>query len=104
MTASRRVSFLPSAQIRASSSGPPSPSPDSGADNKTAFRVIVLAMLIQTLRSRRFYERVAVAAIVLAALAGLNRESGAKAFRGLVRWAEHQDERFERRVKAALTE
>lgn len=80
------------------------PPPNSSADSKAAIRVIALAMLIQMLRSRRFYERAAVAAIVLAAWAGLNREGGAKAFAGLVTWAKRQDERLEHKVKAALTD
>lgn len=105
MTRSRWDSFLsPRASVPVSISAPPSPSPDSGADHQTAIRVIVLATLVQMLRSRRFYERAAVAAIVLAAWADLNRESGARAFAGLVTWAKRQDERRERKVKAALTE
>ena len=78
-------------------------SPNSSADNQTAMRVVALALLIQTLRSRRLYERAAVAAIVLAALAGLNREGRAKTFAAVARWAKRQDERLERKVKAALT-
>ena len=81
-----------------------SPSPNSSADNQAAIRVIAVAVLIQMLRSRRFYERAAVAAIVLAALAALNRESGAKAFASLANWAKRQDERLERKVKATLTD
>jgi hypothetical protein len=104
MTRSRRVSFLPpQALILQGSSGPPSPSPNSSADHQMAIRVIVLALFIQMLRSPRFYERVAVAALVLAALAGLNRESSTKAFASLVAWAKRQDERVERKVKDALT-
>lgn len=102
MTRSRRVPLPPpQARIPARGSGPSSPSPKS---SKAAIRVIALAMLIQMLRSRRFYERAAVAAIVLAAWAGLNREGGAKAFAGLVTWAKRQDQRLERKVKAALTD
>ena len=81
-----------------------SSSPDSGADNQAAMRVIALAMLVQMLRSRRFYEKAAVAAVVLAALAGLNRESRAKAFASLVAWVQRQDKRLERKVKTALTD
>ena len=78
-------------------------SPNSSADNQTAMRVVALALLIQALRSRRLYERAAVAAIVLAALAGLNREGRAKTFAAVVRWAKRQDERLDRKVKAAVT-
>jgi hypothetical protein len=104
MTKSRRVSFPPpQARVPAASSRPLSPSPDSSADNQAAIRVIAAAMLVQMLRSRRLYERTAVAAIVLAALAGLNRDGRAATFAALVRWAKRQDERLERKVKAALT-
>ncbi len=103
MTRSRRVSFLPpQALILEGSSGPPSPSPNSSTDHQMAIRVIALATLIQMLRNPRFYERAALAAIVLAALAALNRESRTKAFAGLVAWAKRQDERVERKVKDAL--
>jgi hypothetical protein len=60
-------------------------------------RVIGLAMLIHMLRSRRFYERAAFAAIVLAALAAMNQERTAKAFSGLVAWAKRQDERLKQK-------
>ena len=105
MARSRRVSLPPpQARIPAGGSAPPSPSPNSRPDSQAAIRVIALAMLVQMLRSRRFYERAAVAAIVLAAWASLNREGGAKAFTGLVTWAKRQDERLERKVKSALTD
>ena len=74
------------------------------ANNQAAIRVIAVAVLIQMLRSRRFYERAAVAAVVLAALASLNRESSAKAVASLVNWAKRQDERLEHKVKAAVTD
>jgi hypothetical protein len=55
------------------------------------------------LRSRRLYERAAFAAIVLAALAGLNQESRAKALARLTAWVKRQDDRLEHKAKAALT-
>jgi len=102
MTRSRRVSFPPPQALVLSGNSEPA-SPNSSADNQMALRVIAAAMVIQMLRSRRFYERAAVAAIALAALAAMNRESSAKAVAGLVAWAKRQDERVERKVKAALT-
>ena len=104
MTRSRRVLFLlPQSLIPTGSSEPPSPSPNSSADHQMAFRVIGLAMLIHMLRSRRFYERAAFAAIVLAALAAMNQESSAKALAGLVAWAKRQDERLSKKGKPAPT-
>src|SRR5579864_8546472 len=89
----------PQALSPAGSSGPASRSPDPSADNQTAIRVVGLAVLVHMLRSRRLYERVAFAAIVLAALAGLNRESRAKTLARLTAWAKRQDDRLERKLR-----
>ena len=59
-------------------------------------------MLVHMLRSRRLYEGAALAAIVLAALAGMNRESRAKNLARLTAWVKRQDERLQRKAKAAL--
>jgi hypothetical protein len=63
--------------------------------------MVGLAVLIHMLRSRRLYERAAFAAIVLAALAGLNQESRAKNLARLTAWAKRQDDRLQRKAKAA---
>jgi hypothetical protein len=55
------------------------------------------------LRSRRLYERAAVAAVILAALAGMGQENRAKTLARMTAWAKRQDERLEHKVKAALT-
>jgi hypothetical protein len=68
-----------------------------------AIRMVGLAVLVQMLRSRRLYEGAAFAAIVLAALAGLNKESRAKALARLTAWVKRQDDRLQRKAKAALT-
>jgi hypothetical protein len=75
--------------------------PKSG--RQTARRLIGLALVAHMLRSRGFYERVAVAAIIVAAVAAMNQEGRAKAFAGLAAWAKRQDQRLEHKVKAALT-
>jgi hypothetical protein len=54
------------------------------------------------LRSRRLYEGAALAAIVLAALARMNRESRAKNLARLTAWVKRQDDRLQRKAKAAL--
>jgi hypothetical protein len=104
MTRSRQDPRIPSQALSpAGSSGPALRSPNPSADNQTAIRVVGLAVLVHMLRSRRLYERAAFAAIVLAALAGLNQESRAKALARLTAWVKRQDDRLERTAKAALT-
>ena len=93
----------PQALNPAGSSGPAPRPPDPSADNQMAIRIVGLAVLVHMLRSRRLYERAAFAAIVLAALAGLNRESRAKALERLIAWAKRQDDRLQRKAKAPLT-
>jgi len=62
-------------------------------------RLIVLAALGHILRSRRFYERVALGAVVMAALAGINQESRANAFARLAAWNKRQAQAFERQAE-----
>jgi len=50
------------------------------------------------LRSRRFYERMAVGAVVLAALRGINQESRASALERLAAWNMKQTQNIERRA------
>jgi len=95
--------IAPQALSPAGSSKPAPRPPGPSADNRTAIRMVGLAVLIHMLRSRRLYERAAFAAIVLAALAGLNQESRAKAVARLVAWAKRQDDRLQRKAKAAVT-
>jgi hypothetical protein len=54
-------------------------------------------------RSRSFYERVAFAAIVLAALAKLGQENQARSFARLAAWNKRQVQRLERTAKGAIT-
>jgi hypothetical protein len=68
----------------------------SGPDNQRAVRLVGLAVLIHMLRSRRFYERVAVGAIVLAALRGLGQENQAITFERLAAWNRRQVRFLER--------
>ncbi len=75
----------------------------SRSNRQTARRLIGLALVAHMLRSRGFYERVAVAAVIVAAVAAMNSEGRAKALAGLAAWAKRQDQRLEHTVKAALT-
>lgn len=72
------------------------------ADRQLAFGVIGLGLLVHMFRSRRFYERAAFVVVLLAALtglAGLDKESRAKALARVVAWLREQDESIEHAVK-----
>jgi len=104
MTRSRQDPRIPPQALSlAGSSGPAPRPPDPSADNQMAIRIVGLAVLVRMLRSRRLYERAAFAAIVLAALAGLNQESRARALARLTAWVKRQDDRLQRKAKATLT-
>jgi hypothetical protein len=74
-----------------------------GRDDRTAARLTSLALLGHMLRSRSFYERVAFAAIVLAALAKLGQENQARNIARLAAWNRRQVQRLERKAKGAIT-
>ena len=87
MTASGRDAHRsPEATAPAGGSGSARRPRTSSPDNQSAVRLIGLAVLIHMLRSRRFYERVAVGAIVVAALRGLGQENRAITFERLAAW------------------
>lgn len=62
-------------------------------------RLIGLAVLIHMLRSHRFYERMAVGAMVVAALRTLGQENWANTFERLAAWNQRQVQLLERRTK-----
>lgn len=67
-----------------------------------ALGAIGLGLLVHMIRSRRFYERAAFVVLVVAAgqgLAGLDKESRAKALARVVAWLKQQDDS----VKKALS-
>jgi hypothetical protein len=74
-----------------------------GRNDRAAARLTSLALLGHMLRSRSFYERVAFAAIVLAALAKLGQENQARNFARLAAWNKRQVQRLERKAKRAIT-
>lgn len=83
----------------ASGGRPTRQSRTSGRGTRLALRLIWLALLGQVLRSRRFYERMAVGAIVLAALRGINQESRANTLERLAAWNKKQTQNIERRAE-----
>jgi hypothetical protein len=72
-----------------------------GRDNRAGVRLTRLALLGHMLRSRGFYERVAFAAIVLAALAKLGQENQTRNFARVADWNKRQVQRLERKAKGS---
>jgi hypothetical protein len=103
MTRSRKNLRIPlGILIPVGSNGPILPSPNSNADHQRAMFVIGLGILIKMLRSRQLYTRAATVAIVLAALAGLaglDKESRAKALARIKTWITMEDERLKGAAK-----
>jgi hypothetical protein len=73
-----------------------------GRNDRAAARLTSLALLGHMLRSRSFYERVAFAAIVLAALGKLGQENQARNFERLAAWNKRQVQRLERKAQDAV--
>src|SRR6266513_2182621 len=102
MTSSRQDPRMTPQALTSAGSSRSAPPPNPSADHQAATLVIGLAVLVHMLRSRRLYERVAFAAIVLAALAGLaglDQESRAKTRARLSAWIKGQNERLEHKVR-----
>ena len=103
MTTSRQGPRRPPQALDPAASGgsaPRGPKPDG--DHQMAVRVLGLGLLYHMMRSRRFYERAAFVVVVLAALtglAGLDKESRAKALARVTAWLKEQDDT----VKKALS-
>ena len=71
----------------------------SGPGTRLALRLIVLALLRHMLRSRRFYERMAVGAVVVAALGGISQENRASTLARLAAWNKRQTQLIERKAE-----
>jgi hypothetical protein len=82
----------------ASSNGSARPSRISSRNNHATWRLVGLALLGHMLRSRRFYERVAFAAVMLAALSKLGQENRTKTFARLTAWNRRQIQFLERKA------
>jgi hypothetical protein len=64
-----------------------------------ALGLVGLGVVGHVLRSRRFYERVIIGAIVLGALRGLGQENRASAFERLAAWNKQQVQFLERKAE-----
>ena len=72
---------------------------DSGFDGRAALGLVGLGVVGHVLRNRRFYEKVAVAAIVLGALRGIGQDNRASTIARLQAWDKRQIQRMERKAQ-----
>ena len=89
----------PLAVIAAGSSRSAARPGDSGFAGKAALGLVGLGVVGHVLRSRRFYERVIVGAIVLGALRGLGQENRASTMARLRAWNKRQVQLLERKAE-----
>jgi hypothetical protein len=89
----------PLAGIAAGSGRPAAHPGDSGFGAQAALGLVGLGVVGHVLRSRRFYERVIVGAIVLGALRGLGQASGVSTMARLQAWNKRQVQLLERKAE-----
>ena len=68
-------------------------------DHRTAMRLVRLGVVNHVLRSRRFYERVVLAVIVLRALRGMGQENRASTMARLAAWNKREVQRLEHKAE-----
>lgn len=83
----------------AGSARPERRAPSSDFDQHMAQRLVRLGLLRHMVRSRRFYERLALGFIVVRALKGLGQENSASTMARLSAWNKREIERIERKAK-----
>ncbi len=88
----------PSANVTAGSGSAAQPE-DSGFDAQAALGLVGLGMVGHVLRSRRFYEKLAVAWIVLGALKGIGHDNQVSTMARLQAWDKREIQRLENRAK-----
>ena len=81
------------------SRGPASRPGARGRSNKAAWRLVALGLVLHVLRSRRFYERVAVDVIALTSLRAIGQENRASMMARLSAWDKRQIQRLEREAE-----
>ena len=72
---------------------------DSGFDGQASLGLVGLGVVSHVLRSRRTYETVAVAAIVVGALKRIGQDNGASAMASLQAWNKREIQRLERKAQ-----
>ena len=71
----------------------------SDGSHNMALALVALGMVRHVLRSRRFYEGLAVAAIALGSMRGISQESRAGAMARLAAWNKREIERLEHKAE-----
>ena len=89
----------PPASIAAGSSRSAAQPGDSGFDAQVALGLVGLGVVGHVLRSRRLYEKVAVAAIVLGALRGIGHDNRVSTMARLQAWEKREVQRLERKAQ-----
>jgi len=89
----------PLANIAAGSSRSAAQPGDSGFDARMALGLVGLGVVSHVLRSRRFYEKVAVAAIVLGALKGIGHDNQVSTMARLQAWDKREIQRLQRKAQ-----
>lgn len=92
----------PPANIAAGSSRSAARPGDSGFDAQMALGLVGLGVVGHVLRSRRLYEKVAVAAIVLGALRGIGHDNRVSTMARLKAWDKREVQRLERKAKREI--
>ena len=88
----------PLADIAAGSTSAAQPG-DSGFDVRATLGLVGLGMVGHVLRSRRFYEKLAVAVIVLGALKGIGHDNQVSTMARLQAWDKREIQRLERKAQ-----
>ena len=88
----------PLASIAAGSKSAAQPG-DSGFSAQATLGLVGLGMVGHVLRSRRFYEKVAMAAIVLGALKGIGHDNQVNTMARLQAWDKREIQRLERKAQ-----
>ena len=89
----------PLASVAAGSGRPAARPGDSGFDGQAALGLVGLGVVGHVLRSRSFYEKVAVAVIVVGALKRIGQDNGASAMASLRAWNQREIQRLERKAQ-----
>ncbi|MFY9932203.1 MAG: hypothetical protein WAK82_29760 [Streptosporangiaceae bacterium] len=89
----------PEAVHPAGGNGPTRQSKAAELEAQAVLRLIGVAVLLRLLQSRRFWERLAVGAIVLGALGRIGQDNRAGTMARLVAWNKRQAEHFQRQAE-----